>query len=542
VTDPTLLRSLGFILVAAAVVVLAAERLRMPSIVAYIVTGLILGPLTGLLAVGEAIHLLSELGIVLLLFLVGLELSLAKIRDVGRVAVVTGVLQMAVTAGVGYGLAWLLGFDTMSSVFIAIALTFSSTVVVVKLLEQKGDFHELYGRIAVGVLLVQDLAVIVVLTFLAGMATGTEITVEGVGWSLLLAFGGMALLVAVAVVAARWILPRAFGWIADSPEGLLVWSLSWCFLLVIFAEVLHLSPEIGAFLAGVCLAQLPYSHSLRRRVHPLMNFFLAVFFVSLGIQMELGAAMALLPSALVLSAAVLLGKPLLFMWLLARSGHDRRTAFLNGITLGQISEFSFIAIAAGVGAGLVDAAILSLVGLVGLITMGVSAYLILYNRWLYERAEPIGLPAIFGARFEEPSPPQEAWSGHVIVAGMNALGRELVRVLEARGETVVAIDTDSRKLAGITGPTLLGAADDHSVLQEANLKEAKLLISALQIEDTNKLLAYWCREAGVPASIHAFDRSVVDELREIGVSHLMMSKNNGIQRIVAELRTSGLLN
>jgi Kef-type K+ transport system membrane component KefB len=541
VIDPTFLRSLGYILVAAAIVVLTTQRLQIPSIVAFIVTGLVLGPMTGLLAVDEAIHLISEVGIVLLLFLVGLELSLSKIRDVGKVAIVTGVAQMAVTAGVGYGLAWLLGFDVMSSIFIAIALTFSSTVVVVKLLEQKGDLHALYGRIAVGVLLVQDLAVIVVLTFLAGLATGTEITLEGVGWSLLLAFGGMALVVTVAVVAARWVLPRAFGWIAGSSEGLLIWSLSWCFLLVIFAEVLHLSPEIGAFLAGVCIAQLPYSHSLRRRVHPLMNFFLAVFFVSLGIQMEFGAAWAMLPSILILSVVVLIGKPLLFMWLLARSGYDRRTAFLNGVTLAQISEFSFIAVAAGVGAGLVDAAILSLVGLVGLITMGVSAYLILYNEWLYERAEVLGLPSLFGACPEEPAPPDEVWHDHVIVVGMNALGRELVGALTERGETVVAIDTDSRKLAGLTAHTVLGSADEFTVLQEANLAGAKLLISALQIEDSNKLLAYWCREMNVPASIHAFDRSVVEELREIGVNHLMISKNNGIQRIVSELRTAGVL-
>jgi Kef-type K+ transport system membrane component KefB len=541
VTDPTLLRSLGYILVAAAVMVIGTARLKIPSIVAYILAGLVLGPLTGLLAVDEAIHLISEVGIVLLLFLVGLELSLSKIRDVGKVAVVTGVMQMAITAAVGFGLGWLLGFDTVSSVFIAIALTFSSTVVVVKLLEQKGELHEVYGRIAVGVLLVQDLAVIIVLTFLAGLASGTEITLGGVGWSLLLAFGGMALLVAVAVGASRWVLPRAVGWIADSAEGLLIWSLSWCFLLVILAEVLHLSPEIGAFLAGVGIAQLPYSHSLRRRVHPLMNFFLAVFFVSLGIQMELGAAMSLLPSALILSAVVLLGKPLLFMWLLARANYGRRTAFLNGLTLAQISEFSFIAIAAGVGAGLVDASILSLVGLVGLITMGVSAYLILYNHWLYERAEPLRLPALFGAPAETPSETHEEWQDHVIVVGMNALGRELVRALAARGETVLAIDTDPAKLVGLSCGTLFGRADDHSLLQEANLPGAKLLISALQIEDTNKLLAYWCRQYGVPSSIHAFDRSVIEELREIGVSHLMMSKNIGVQRLAAALREEGVL-
>jgi Kef-type K+ transport system membrane component KefB len=541
VADPELLRTLGYMLVAAALVVLAAERLKFPSIVGYILTGLVLGPLTGLLAVGEAIHVISEVGIVLLLFLVGLELSLDKIRDVGRVAVVGGLMQMVITSGVGFGLGRLLGFATMPSVFIAIALTFSSTVVVVKLLEQKKELHSLYGRIGVGMLLMQDLAVILVLTFLAGLGTPEATSLPAIASSLGLAFGGTILVVGLALGAARWVLPWAFAWIAASPAGLFIWSLCWCFLLVLVAELLHLSPEIGAFLAGVSLAQLPYSHSLRRRVHPLMSFFLAIFFVALGIQMELGAAMEQLPAALVLSAVVLLGKPLLFMWLVARSGYGRQTAFLTGITLAQISEFSFIAVAAGLSVGLIDESILSLVGLVGLVTIAVSSYLIQYSGQLLARAEATGFTRLFGAPQDPEETPEEVLRDHVIVVGMNSLGKCLVHDLAGRGERVLAIDTDARKLQDLPCSTLLGSTEYVSVLEEANLPEAKILISALQIEDANNLLAYWCRVYGVPASIHAFDRSVVDELREIGVSHLMVSKNTGVRRIAAELRSTGVL-
>jgi Kef-type K+ transport system membrane component KefB len=541
VTDPTLLRSLGFILIGAAIVVLAAERLRIPSIVAYIATGLVLGPLTGLLALGEAIHLISEVGIALLLFLVGLELSLDKIRDVGKVAVLAGIGQVVFTALGGLVLSLALGFDLMASLFLATALTFSSTVVVVKLLDQKNELDSLYGRIAVGIFLVQDLVVIVALTFLAGLGTGEAMTLEGVSWGLARAFGGMALLLATALLASRWLLPRLFGWAAGSTETLFIWSLCWCFLFVFGAELLQLSLEIGAFLAGVSLAQLPYNHDLRRRVHPLMNFFLAVFFVSLGIQMEFGAAAEHLVSAAVLSLFVLIGNPFIFMWIIARSGYGERTSFLTSVTVAQISEFSFIFAAMGLAAGLIDQSILSLIGLVGVTTIAVSSYMILYNHQLYEVVARWGLLRMFRARAEGPVEEQTELRDHIIIVGMNALGRTLVDALVERGETVVAIDTDPGKLERLPCTTVMGSTEYFSVLEEAGLVNAKLLISALQIEDANNLLAYWCREHGVPASIHAFDRSVVEELRRIGVSHLMISKNTGVQRIAAVLRQSGVL-
>ena len=151
-------------------------------------------------------------------------------------------------------------------------------VVVVKLLEEKGELESLYGRIGVGVLLVQDLVVIMLLTFLAGMSGAGEAMDAGtIGLGLLKAFGGMAVLLVVALVASKYILPKPFKWAARSPEVLLVWALSWCFLMVFGAHAFHLSLEIGAFLAGMSLAQLPYNEDLRRRVHPLMNFFVAVF-------------------------------------------------------------------------------------------------------------------------------------------------------------------------------------------------------------------------------------------------------------------------
>jgi Kef-type K+ transport system membrane component KefB len=542
--DAPLLRDLGFILIGATVVVLAARLINIPSIVAYILAGLALGPALGLVEVSDSVEVISEVGIALLLFIVGLELSLDRIKDVGKVAVVAGLGQVVFTAGGGVGLCLLLGFDLMASVFIATALTFSSTVVVVKLLDQKNELTSVYGRIAVGIFLVQDMVVIIALTFLAGIGGSADVNAAemfmGVAW----AFLGMGLLLLVAFAASRWILPRIFGWISDSPEALFIWALSWCFLLVWGAEHLELSLEIGAFLAGVSLAQLPYHGDLKRRVHPLMNFFIAVFFVSLGAQMEFGAALEVWWPALVLSLFVLVGNPFIFLWIIARMGYGERTAFLTSVTVAQISEFSFILAAMGLATGVIDQATLSLIGLVGLATIGISSYMILYNHQLYQWLEGTRVLRIFGApkeglevkRREE----SEEMEDHIIVVGMNSLGRKVVAFLADAGEQVMAVDTDPEKLEGLPCRTLLGNAEYLSVLEEAGIRDARLLVSALQIEDVNRLLAYRGRQFEVPSVIHAFEQSMEKELEGLGVAHLLNSRAAGIDRITHELQEEGV--
>lgn len=540
-TDLPVLRDLGLILVAGAIFVLLARRLNAPTIVAYILAGLVLGPATGLLGAAESVDLIAEVGIVLLLFLVGLELSLENIRDVGRVALLAGLGQIVFTTAGGFVLALLLGFPTIASLFIGLALTFSSTVVVVKLLGQKDELDTLYGRIAVGIFLVQDVVVIMTLTFLAGLGGRGDLSLPDVGRGLLTAFGGMLLLLAVALFAARYLLPRIFGWAAASPETFFIWSLCWCFLFVLCAEAFHLSGEIGAFLAGISLAQLPFNDDLRRRVQPLMNFFVAVFFVSLGIRMQLGQAAEHWVSAIVLSLFVLLGSPVIIMWTVARLGYGERTSFLSSVTLAQVSEFSFIFAAAGASLGFIDDAILSLIAVVGLVTIALSAYMILYNHQLYEWMRRTGVLRLFRAR---PEPPlvqdAEMPSGHIIVVGVNSLGRRIIDQLMERGERVLAIDVSPANLRELPCRTTLGNAEYVSVLEEAGIRRAKLLVSTLQIEETNHLLAYWGRTFGVPTSIHAFDQAVVDELREAGADHLIMSKSAGTRRVAAAFHEAGV--
>ncbi|MFO7892735.1 MAG: cation:proton antiporter [Longimicrobiales bacterium] len=540
-TDFLILRDLGYILIAGAAVVLAARAVRIPAILAYMVTGLVLGPVTHVLHPGANLELLSEVGIALLLFLVGLELSLEKIRDVGRVAVLAGVAQIAATLGLGYLLGLALGLPGATAVLVGLVLTFSSTVVVVKLLEERGGLNATYGRIAVGVLLVQDVAVVVALTLLTGLGDPGMAGLAGVGRGVVRAAIAMTALLFIAYVATRYLLPPLFRWLAPSLEAVFVWSLTWCFAFILGAESLHLSVEIGAFIAGVSLAQLPYSHELVRRVHPLVNFFLAVFFVTLGAEMELGAALSAWPAVVALSVFVLVAKPALLMALIPRFGYGERTSFLAALTLGQISEFSFIVASLALGVGLVDASFISVVGAVGLVTIGVSSVLVQGGDGLYDALQRWGLLRPFAAAAGPEPGPEPGFRGHVIVVGMNTLGRRLVDALMGRGETVLAVDVDARKLEGLPCATLQGNTDHPDVLEHADLADARLLVSALQIQDANNLMAYRARKAGVPTAIHAFDTWAAEELEEHGATYLMVSKYDGIRHMTEALRTEGII-
>ena len=532
---------MGWIIVASAACGLLARFVKLPPIVAYLLAGLLLGPVLGVVTPSAALKSISEVGIVLLLFLVGLELSFDKIRDVGKVAVAAGLGQIVFTAAGGFVICWLLGFSVMDSVFLAVALTFSSTVVVVKILTDKNELDSLYGRIAVGIFLVQDLVVIIVLTVLTGLQTGGGGDFGDLAWGVGRAFGGMILLLGGVLLSSRFLLPRPFAWVAGSPGTLFIWSLGWCFAVVALAYKLGLSVELGAFFAGVSLAQLPYNRDLQHRIKPLMNFFVAIFFATLGLGMTPGSAVAEWLPIVVLSLFVIIGNPFIFLLIISRMGFGERTAFFTSVTVAQISEFSFIFVAMGAAAGLIGDRVISITAMVGLITIAASAYMILYNRPLYDWVKKTGVLRLFRARAEINEDAALVRRGHVIVVGMNSLGRRIATQLHQRGESVLAIDTDARKLRNLPCAKLLGSTEFLDVLLDAGLPDAKLLVSALRIEEANELIAYRCRQFGIPSSILAADLSMVDNLLELGVGYLILPKVDGVKLQTRWLREAGFL-
>ena len=535
-TELTLLLNLGFIVITAAVFAFLGKLVKMPSIVAYILAGMALGPGLGIVHLDHSLELISELGIALLLFLVGLELSLQKIKDLGRVAMILGGLQVSMTAAGAYAIATLMGFGKMECVFLAATVTFSSTVVVIKLLDQKGATSRLFGRIAISLFLTQDIVVIIGLTILSGLGSGGGESFEMVALTknLGIAFGGMIVLLLVSLLASRYVLPKPFAWASRSPDTVFIWALCWCFLVVLLAHQFHLSVEIGAFLAGIAIAQLPIHEDLHRRLHPLMTFFVAVFLVTLGIQMEISVLGEVWKYALGLSAFVIIAKPLIVFTILSRLRYSEYTAFQTATASGQVSEFAFILLGLGAGAGLIEARVASLGGMVGILTIAISSYLILYGDLLYAVFQKLGILKFFNAKQEPDTEEVHTQEGHVIVVGMNALGREVVKQLSARGETVLAIDTDPRKLEGLNcAETLIGSVEYESAVEEIGLGRARLVISALQIEDTNHLLAYRCRSAGVPCAIHAFDISVVEDLLDLDTAYMFMPAFDAVREQLA---------
>ena len=542
VSDFKLLIDLGFIVIVAAVFAFAGKLVRMPTIVCYILAGIVVGPTFHLVELDHSLELISELGIALLLFLVGLELSLEKIKDLGRVAMILGSLQVLLTALSGYLLAQYMGFNGLESLFLGAAVTFSSTVVVIKLLDQKGVMQQLYARISIALFLAQDIIVIATLTLLSSFNGAESVAPMAMLRNLAQAFGGMAVLLASVLVAARYLLPRPFAWASRSPDIVFIWALCWCFVIVLLAHQFHLSVEIGAFLAGIAIAQLPIHEDLHRRLHPLMTFFIAIFLVTLGIKMDLSNLAATLPYAIGLSAFVLLVKPLIVFCILSCMRYSEYTSFQTAIATAQVSEFAFILLAMGAAKGLIGSNIVALGGLVGLLTIACSAYLVQYSEPLYQHINTWKLLALF--RIKRKADPEVPLNcvGHIVVIGMNTLGREIVHRLVKSGERVLAIDTDPEKLKGLEpADTLIGNIEYQSVVEEIGLREARMVISALQIESVNQLLAYRCRSLKVPCVIHAFDVSVVDDLLDLNAAYLLMPSVDGVTEQRKLMEAEGLL-
>ncbi len=540
-TDTAFLQNLGLIIVAAALFSLIGRRVRIPSIVSFLIAGLILGPVTGAIGASDALNIITDSGIILLLFLVGLELTVDRIREVGRIALIAGTLQIAATSILGFGLSWGLGFEMLPSALLAAAMTISSTVVVVTMLVERDESSTNYGQAVIGVLLVQDIFVILLLTILTGLGGGEGTGPGAITLGLLKAFGGMLMLMALMLVSARYLLPRPFNWAGKSRETIFIWSLSWCFLVVMIGHVLHLTHEIGAFLAGVSLAQLPHSHDLQRRVRPIMNFFVAVFFVTLGIGMHINVSAAIWGNAVLLSLFVIFGKFLIILLIGAKLHFDSRRAFFTALLLTQISEFSFILASVAGSSGLPVGNTGVLLGLVGMITITLSSLLISIREPLYRHLFRIGLLRAFPAPAGDHGGSSKFLSSHIIIIGMNTLGRDLARRLSAKGEIVVAVDTDPEKLRDLPCETLNGDAGSPAVLREAGLNNARLLVSTMHIESTNDLLAFRCRTAGVPAAIHAVNLSEVTNLLDMEVAYMMSPNVDGIHLQNTELSRRGMI-
>ncbi|SFD61972.1 cation:proton antiporter [Streptomyces aidingensis] len=484
---------LAAVLALTALAGLVATRLRQPLIVAFIAVGILAGPAgADWVEPAGTIELLAQLGIAILLFLVGLRLDLHLIRTTGPIAVATGLGQVVFTSVIGYLIGLGLGMDTVTALYVAVALTFSSTIIIVKLLSDKRELEQLHGRIAVGFLIVQD--IVVVLVMIALTAFGRQ-TGDSVAQDIALVFAkGLGLLAGIAVLM-RWVLPWLLHHIARSQELLVLFGVAYAVAVAALSDWLGFSTEVGAFLAGVSLATTPYRDALGARLVSLRDFLLLFFFLELGARLEFTDAAGQLAEAAVFSLFVLIGNPLIVVVIMTAMRYPVRVGFLAGLTVAQISEFSLILAALGLSLGHIDAATVSLITVVGLITIGGSTYLILYSHPLYRRLEP-WLTRIERTGSRRPDLTGRQREADVILYGLGRFGGQLADHLAAAGHRILAVDFDPHRVARTDRPgitAVFGSAEDLHFLETLPLARARCVISTIPLPETNLALLHALR-------------------------------------------------
>ena len=477
----------------AALLTILFRFLKLPSILAYILTGVLLGPL-GLLDVKNHtdLQLLGQVGITLLLFLLGLELKLHELRSIGKTAIIAGGLQVILTFLLGFVASLLLGFSQVSSLYLGIGLAFSSTIIIVKILSDKKDLTSIHGKLAVGILLMQDFFAIMTIIFLSG-------TQSSGGGEFLLQTGIVLLKVVVLfgwiIILSKYFFPRIVHSLARTPETLFLFSLGWVFVLtaIVTSPLVGFSLEIGGFLAGLALANSAENFQIVARMKSLRDFFITIFFVILGLEMTFDNVGAIILPALVLILFVIFIKPLIVMGITGVLGYRKRTSFLTGVSLSQVSEFSLIILFLGSEKGVIPSEVTTLVVLVALVTFATSTFFLTNVNQLYNRMKHL-LDFIELRKHHVPTgeiDPLESMKHHVVVIGAHQLGRSIIRALENSGEELVVVDFNPdviTELQKLSIPHLFGDIADPDIQERVGISRARIIISTIPDIDDNQTL------------------------------------------------------
>ncbi len=476
--DLTLFQQIAATLLIATTLGLVAVLLRQPLIVAFIASGVVAGPSgLGIVHAGEPFNSLAELGIALLLFLVGLRLDPNVLRRIGATATIAGLGQIAITASLGVLAALALGIGWRSAIYIGGALAFSSTVIIVKLLTDQRELDSLHGRITVGILIIQDLLVVAAMMAITVVSSGAAGGQQGLAIVLKLAGFVIAL-----VVVGRSVLPLSLHAVARSTEAVVLFGIAWAVVVATAAKLLGLSTEVGAFLAGVTLASSRYRDAIAGRLVAVRDFMLLFFFLSLGANFRREGILASLPAALGLALFVLLVKPLVVMAIMAILGYRRRTNFLCGVAIAQLSEFSLILASTGLALGHVQGEEMTLLLLVFMISMVPSTYVITRQHAVYGRlANALRIFERKRLRLDADAP-TAASPCDVIIFGLGRYGSRIARRLQSAGLRVLGVDFDPEAIAGAREHGIAaryGDAEDPEQLEDLPLESAALVVSAM---------------------------------------------------------------
>jgi len=521
--------------------------LRQPLLIAFLIVGIIVGPSALHLVDGfERIEVLAHIGIALLLFVVGLRLDLHLIRTLGPVALATGLGQVVFTAGFGFLIAIGLGMAIVPALYVAVALTFSSTIIIVKLLSDKAEIDSLHGRIAIGFLIVQDVVAIAAMIVLVALGDADG---EHAGYRILyLLVTGLAFIAFVAA-SMRWIFPVLLQRIAKQQEYLVLFAVAWAVMLSAAADMLGFSKEVGAFLAGVSLASTSYREAIGARLTSLRDFLLLFFFIVLGAGLEFGTLTAQIPQALLFSAFVLVGNPIIVMAIMGVMGYHRRTSFLAGLTVAQVSEFSLILAALGRDLGHLDEQDLGLVTIVGILTICASTYMILFSDTLYRWLDPALRIFERGNPYHELGEIDDQSGRHydVILIGLGTYGSAVAKHLRERRKQVLGIDFDPqiiRRWQDVEEDVFYGDAADPELLQQIPIDRCRWIVSTLRNRGVNLRLLQALRERGFKGrvAVAVRDETDVRSLNEAGADAILRPYADAAEQAADALtETAGIL-
>lgn len=425
------------IVVTAMVLSVIARWTGQPTLVAYIMTGILLGPVVlGWVTETAFITLLSELGLGFLLFLIGMEMDFEDIRELFRPILRISILQTILQTSLAFLVSYALGFSLIETSILALATVFGSTPEVVKLLSDKDEISTLPSRIDIGVLLVQDIILIITLALLSAPSFDS-IGVIATNFAKVLFM--VAMMGGSSYLASRYLLSSHFRSIADDDHAFFVHGLAWAFIFISVGQYFGLSLEIGAFLAGLSLGQIPYSDELRERIRPLTDLFMVVFFASIGLRLTTESLLFYWKEALLASGALMIGNFIIMFYLIDRERFTPETSFKGSINMTQVSEFSLVVGSIAVAQGFIGQAILGYLSLMAVLTMSVSAYFINYSDQIYQRVrhlltwlEAEDKTDIEIGRLED----------HALIIGYNDLVRSVLPVIEEFFETIVVVDRD----------------------------------------------------------------------------------------------------
>ena len=535
----TVFSGLSLIIVIGAAMALLMRLIGQPLIIGHILTGIIVGPAVFHVAKSpDTLALFSDIGIALLLFIIGLGLNPRVIKEVGKTASIVGATQVAIITILGFFVGESFGLSARASLFVGFSLAISSTIIILKLISDKKEQGRLYGKIAVSVSLVQDIIAIAVVV-LTSAGNNHSVVLSSL-FSLLakaLILGGI-----IYFVSSR-VLPKFHHLIAESQEFLFLFAIAWGLGSAALFQKIGLSTEIGALLAGICLAPLPSAQEISARLRPLRDFFLIVFFIALGSNLTLSSIGSRLGLIIAGVAIAVILKPLVAMGVLGFLGYTKRTSFKASLALAQVSEFSIVLILIAQNKGLISSDVVSAIVLMTLVSIAASTYMIIFSDRLFGVFEKyLGLFERRKTNLEQ----RPETNYELVLFGYQRGGHEFITLFKKLKKKYVVVDYDPEVIDVIEQRKLnylYGDATDIELLEEAGVDHAKLVVSTIPDYDVNKVLLNYLQTKNHQAIVvvHADDPYEAAKLYEAGASYVVLPHYIGSEKISEFIAKSGLV-